>query len=288
MPTVTVTVRDSAGNVSAPASASWTVNTSAPLKIIGMSAPVSDWSQRLAEVGPAGVNARRIFGDIVSNGRSQQALIEQAIAQGHTPVVSYKVASPSAFAAGTSDAAGLAATRAYLESLGVELTATWWHEPHGDMTAAQFRDGSARFMAAMQTPNIKVGPILNGWLLDNQVSTWTSYTSPALLDGWDFLGVDTYQAGTTAAPDNSKLPGRAVPLAASWLAGQGHASMPIVVGEYNGFTTAAIQYAGETVLSSPNVWIACVWNSSGGLGVPLSGARLAAFQATKADPRALN
>ena len=48
---------------------------------------------------------------------------------------------------------------------------------------------------------------------------------------------------------------------------------------------------GEQILSSPTVDVAMVWNSTGtgnAGAVPLSGDRLVAFKATKADPRAMH
>lgn len=289
MPTVTVTVTDASGNVSEPASASWTVASTSPLKVIGMSAPASQWSTRLAEVGPNGIKARRIFADLTSNGQHQSNLIGQAVNAGMMPVVSYKVPSVSTLNNG-GYASWLNALNTYLGGLGTVVTATFWHEPHGDMTPAEFRAGSQRFLDHLTAPNIKVGPLLNGWLLDNRVADFASYTSPALLAAWDFLGVDTYQAGSMENPDHNKPGGRAVPKLVTWLQGQGFPNMPIAVGEYNGFTAASITYGGEQILATPTVWFGCMWNSvvadGSGLGEVLSGDRLAAFQATKADSRA--
>ena len=61
--------------------------------------------------------------------------------------------------------------------------------------------------------------------------------------------------------------------------------MPLGVGEYNGYSAATIGAAGEALMSTPNVWFGCLWNSTGGKGLTLTGDRLAAFQATLADPR---
>jgi hypothetical protein len=57
------------------------------------------------------------------------------------------------------------------------------------------------------------------------------------------------------------------------------------VGEYNGYSAQTIAEMGDVLLSTPNVWFGCMWNSSGGKGVPLSGDRLTAFRQTLADPR---
>ena len=258
-------------------------------KVVGMSAPSSLWSQRINEVGSCGVEARRVFASLQSNGRAQATVIEQATAAGMMPVISYKVPSVATLLAGGYDS-WLEATRSYLDSLDVPVTVTFWHEPHGDMDPADFRAGSQKFLDLMKsstTPQIKVGPILNGWLLDNKVSTFAGYTSPSLLEQWDFVAVDSYQNGTVSQP-GSRLPARAVPLLASWLDQQGFPDKPIGLGEYNGFTAAAMEAAGEAILSTPEAWFGLAWNSQGDKYAPLAGDRLTAFQATKADARALH
>lgn len=271
-----------------PAKAPSAVTAPAP-KVVGMSAPASLWSKRLGEVGSCGVEARRVFASLQSNGRAQSTVIEQAKAAGMMPVISYKVPSVATLVAGGYDA-WLTATRSYLDSLDVPVTVTFWHEPHNDMDPADFRAGSQKFLDLMRsptTPDIKVGPILNGWLLDNKVSTFASYTSKTLLSQWDFVAVDSYQSGTASQP-GTKLPARAVPLLASWMDQQGFPDKPIGLGEYNGFTAAAIKAAGEAILSTPEVWFGLAWNSEGSSYAPLTGDRITAFKATKADARALH
>ncbi len=138
----------------------------------------------------------------------------------------------------------------------------------------------------MKTKDIKVGPILNGWLLDNNVSTFASFTSKSLLTQWDFVALDTYQAGTAANPGD-KLPGRAIPLLTRWLGGQGFPDKKIGVGEYNGYTGSAIKAAGDTFLSTPQLWFAVAWEGpSNSEYRPFDGDRLTAYEDTKADPRA--
>ena len=66
---------------------------------------------------------------------------------------------------------------------------------------------------------------------------------------------------------------------------RGH-DLPLGVGEYNGFSAETIASAGEALLSTPNVWFGCLWNSTGDKDCALTGDRLAAFQATLADSRA--
>lgn len=238
---------------------------------IGMSALPGDWAKRLAEVG-AGVTARRIFADFTADGRAKASLIEQAIKDGMTPVVSYK---------GTPSPANVAAVRAYLASLNVLVYATWHHEPYDNMGAAEYITGARAFLAA-KSSKVKVGPIFHGWLLDSQVITFATYTNAELLDAWDFVAIDSYETA-------KKIPGDRIPVLTKWLADQGKPSMPIVIGEYNGKSADSIARSGEVFLTTPQVAIACMWNNTGSGGAeatPLSGDRLAAFRATLADPRA--
>jgi hypothetical protein len=279
----------SADAARAPKAAAATTDT-AGLKVIGMSAPAGMWSQRIKEVGACGVSARRVFANLQSDGKAQSSVIAQAVAAHQMPVISYKVANVDTLINGGYDS-WLKATRSYLAGLNVPVTVTFWHEPYGDMDPAKFRAGSQKFLDIMKstaTPNIKVGPILNGWLLDNKVSDFASFTSKSLLTQWDFVAVDSYQSGTASAPGN-KLPARAVPLLATWMDQQGFGDKPIGLGEYNGFTGAAIKAAGDAILSTPEAWFGLAWNSDGGTKyAPLEGDRLTEFKKTKADARALH
>ncbi|MEQ6900988.1 hypothetical protein [Nocardioides sp. YIM 152588] len=259
------------------------VGAGAETKVLGMSAPASLWDQRLGEVGSCGVGARRIFASLQADGRARASEIEATLAAGMMPVVSYKVPSVDTLIAGGYDA-WLDATGAYLAGLGEQVTATFWHEPHGDMPVADFRAGSRRFLDRVQSATTAVGPILNGWLLDRRVDDFAAYTSPGLLRDWDFVGVDSYHSGTASAP-GPLLPARAVPLLAEWLDEQGFPDKPIGLGEYNGYSADALTEAGEMLLSTPELWFGLVWNSTGDKYVPLTGDRLTAFRETKDDPR---
>jgi hypothetical protein len=268
----------------APATA--TATATASKKIVGMSAPADLWGQRISEVGSCGVEARRVFASLQPDGRAQSKVIEQAVRAGMMPVISYKVPSVKTLISGGYDS-WLKATRAYLDGLNVPVTVTFWHEPYGDMDPADYRAGSQKFLDLMKSTNLQVGPILNGWLLDNKVSDFASFTSKSLLTQWDFVAVDSYQSGTTANP-GTKLPARAIPLLASWLDGQGFPDKKIGLGEYNGFSGTAIKAAGEAILSTPEVWFGLAWNSDAGDAkyAPLEGDRLTEYQRTKADSRA--
>ncbi|UFN45974.1 DNRLRE domain-containing protein [Nocardioides okcheonensis] len=253
-------------------------------KVIGMSAPTNLWAQRIQEVGAQGVTARRIFADLSASGSSQLPLIRETIADGMMPVISYKVPDPAALANGSYDT-WLSTLRSQLTGLGAPVTATFWHEPNGDMDPAVFRAASLKFFNLVDAPSIAVGPILNGWLLDRRVSDFAAFTDATLLNKWEFVAVDSYQNGTAAAPGDL-LPARAVPLLASWMDSVGHPNKPLGLGEYNGHTAQAVAEAGESILSTPELWFGLAWNSTAGAYSPLVGDRITAFQRTKADPRA--
>lgn len=286
---------DKAGH---PLDLSLTLNHQTPaagLKTIGMSAPSSLWSQRLAEVGPAGVKARRIFADLTSTGQDQASLIGAAVSAGMLPVVSYKLpVSGGAYRitealAGSFDA-WVNSLGNYLDGLNVPVAAVFHHEPRGDLTPAQFIALNKRYTPLVRkSSDIKVGCFLNGFLLDGSSSAqaeFASYTDATLLNLWDWFGIDAYHAGTITDPDPVKTPGARIRLTCEWLQARGLPDKPVGIGEYNGHTAAAVADAGEASLSEAQVWFSCVWNSDGGSFSPLTGTRLTAFQATKADPRA--
>jgi hypothetical protein len=83
------------------------------------------------------------------------------------------------------------------------------------------------------------------------------------------------------------MPARAIPLLARWMDSVGQPDKPIGLGEYNGYSARAIAEAGEMMLSTPELWFGLVWNNEGTTYSPLAGDRIAAFQQTKADARAL-
>jgi len=254
--------------------------------LIGMSSPASLWDQRVREVGP-GLGARRIFADLASGPTSQLRLVEQAHAAGMLPVISYKVGGDVNGAVSGKFNAVAAQAAARLAAYGKPTAVTFWHEPHGNLTPAQYVAASKQILPQFKRDQLRVGPILNGWLLDRQLSTFASYAPDEMFSLWDWFGIDTYQPGTISSPNTSVMPVDRLTKLVDWLADQGHAAMPVGVGEYNGFSAAAIQGMGEGLLSIPNVWFGCVWNVEAARAGILTGDRLTAFKATKADPRAL-
>ncbi len=264
-----------------PPTQNYSIATGAAL--IGMSAMPEMWQRKVAEVGP-GLSARRIFADLGSGATSQLELVEEAHAAGMLPVISYKVGGDVAGAiSGRFDAVAEEAARR-LAAFGRPMAVTIWHEPYKDMSGAEFAALHQRLMPLFKRGQLKVGPILNGWLLDNQVAAFESFCPDPLFDLWDFFAIDTYEAGTMEAPGSQK-PGDRIPALSRYLRSRGH-DLPIGVGEYNGYSAETIKAAGEALLTTPNVWFGCLWNVTGGVGHELTGDRLEAFRTTLADPRA--
>jgi hypothetical protein len=252
-------------------------NNGTPL--IGMSSPASVWDQRVEEVGP-GLAARRIFADLGSGSTSQLRLVEQAHAAGLLPVISYKVGGDVAGAVSGRFNKVAAEAAAKLAAFGKPTAVTFWHEPHGDMTPEQYVAASKQILPNFKRDKLRVGPLLNGWLLDRQLSTFARYAPSEMFSLWDWFGIDTYESGTMEKPGDRK-PAERIPKMADFV----NSRLPLAVGEYNGYSAQTIADAGEALLSTPNVWFGCMWNSTGGKGWTLEGDRLKAFQDTLADPR---
>ena len=118
-------------------------------------------------MGP-GLSARRIFADLASGPSSQIKLVEEAHAAGMLPVISYKVGGDvSGAIAGKFNAAAEEAA-AKLASYGLPTAVTIWHEPYKDMSGAEYAALHQQLMPIFKRGELRVGPILNGWLLDNQ------------------------------------------------------------------------------------------------------------------------
>ena len=210
----------------------------------------------------AGLGARRIFADLASGATSQIKLVEETHAAGMLPVVSYKVGGDIAGAvAGKYNAvAAQAATK--LAPYGLPTAVTFWHEPHHDMTTAQYVAASKQLLPIFKRGELRVGPLLNGFLLDRQQNVFAEYCPDELFEIWDWVGLDTYQLGSIDDPGQAD-PGTRITALSAYVAARGH-DLPLGVGEYNGFTAQAIASAGEALLTTPNVWFGCVWNSAAG------------------------
>ena len=287
MPTVPVTVTDASGNVSAPASASWTVATQQATRQIGMSANASEWDQRLSEVGRPGITARRIFAQTLPDSGAR-GLVTDAVAAGMTPVVSFKLPnfSRAALDAGNYDAA-ISSEATFLNGLGVPVYATIWHEPSPDVTGVDFQAIHRRLAPLLKKPNVKVGPILNTWVLDNSSNypKFDGYVADDLIANgtWEFFGYDSYQSGDRppGTPGPNSLATR-MSLINSKIAAHGGANLPQVLGEFNAYEASTLTAVQNTIMGNDSILIACLFNSDvGSKGIVLTGSMLTTFQSFK-------
>ena len=175
------------------------------------------------------------------------------------PVISYKVGGDVAGAINGTYNAVAEQAAAKLASYGLPTAVTFWHEPNSDLTAAQYAAASKQILPYFKRGELRVGPILNGWLLDNQLATFAPRPDE-LFALWDYVGIDTYEAGTTAAPRAAEARGPDRRWRSS-LASRGY-DHPIGVGEYNGYSATTIAAAGEALLGTPNVWFGILWNAA--------------------------
>ena len=142
-----------------------------------------------------GLAARRIFADLGSGATSQLKLVEQAHAAGMLPVISYKVGGDVAGAVSGQVQRGGRAGRG---QAGVLRPAD-----RGDVLARAVRRhdrreyiaASKQLLPIFKRGKLRVGPILNGWLLDRQQATFASYAPDELFELWDWFGIDTYESG---------------------------------------------------------------------------------------------
>jgi len=250
--------------------------------LIGMSAPNAQWDQRVREVGP-GLGARRIFADLAAGATSQLKSVEAAHRAGMLPVISYKVGGDIAGAVAGKYNAVAEQAAARLASYGLPTAVTFWHEPHNDMTTAQYVAASKQILPAFKRGHLRVGPLLNGFLLDRQQDLFGEYCPDELMELWDWIGIDTYQLGSLEKPGKAD-PGARIKALSTYVKKRGY-DLPLGVGEYNGFTAEAIRSAGKALLTTPNVWFGCVWNSQLERNYVLTGERLQAFRETLSDPR---
>jgi hypothetical protein len=285
---VTITMRRSDGHVFRRAVAYTVAGTTppptpGPTTLVGMSAPANAWDTRLSAVG-GGVAARRIYADLGAGYLSQMKTVEQAHADGMMPVISYQVGGDVAGAVNGAYNAVAEQAASKLASYGRPTAVTFWHEPNTDLSPADHVAASKQILPYFKRGELRVGPILNGFLLDNQVDTFAAFTPDEMFGLWDYVGIDTYEGGTADRPGPRKPADRIYALR-SYLSSRGY-DHPIGVGEYNGFSAETIAAAGEALLGTPDVWFGILWNAAAEVDWVLSGDRLTAFQQTLADPRA--
>jgi hypothetical protein len=248
-----------------------------------MSAPADAWNTRARQVG-RGLRARRIFADLSRGADHQIELVRQAHRAGMLPVISYKVGGNAAgAAAGEFNAVAERAARR-LAAFDRPTAVAFWHEPYGNLTPGQYVAASKQLLPIFSRGQLRVGPLLNGWLLDDRRAEFREFCPDELFRLWDWFGIDTYESGTMANPGPHK-PGQRVKALRRYLRARGYGRMPIGVGEYNGYRSKTVRKAGKAVLNTDNVWFGCVWNNTGGKGYQLEGARLDAFRHTLAVRR---
>lgn len=248
--------------------------------LIGMSAPANEWDARLRETGP--VKARRLFGQLSSTS-GLVTTAKNEIAAGRYPVLSFKVPNNdwSGVASGTYDAQ-LRTLASSLAPLPGKVFVTLHHEPAGDGTSQDFAAMQRHALPILGAPaNVDAGIIANGWwwsatnqgYTDAEIAAWLPADVLALCD---IVACDTYQAGDETKPgEDGGVKARRF---SAWAS---RVNVPrLGIGEYNGFTAAAIKNAGDAILADPRYVFACVWNNTGGLGRILAGDRLTAFKAT--------
>ena len=248
----------------------------APKTLIGMSTPADAWDSRLSAVG-GGLAARRIYADLGAGYLSQIKTVEQTHADGMMPVISYKVGGDVAGAVNGAYNAVAEQAAAKLASYGRPTAVSFWHEPNTDLSPADHVAASKQILPYFKRGELRVGPILNGFLLDNQVDTFAAFAPDEMFGLWDYVGIDTYEGGTATNPGPRKPADRIYALR-SYLSSRGY-DHPIGVGEYNGFSAQTIAAAGEALLSTPDVWFGILWNAAAEVDWVLSGDRLTAFQA---------
>ena len=100
--------------------------------------------------------------------RARSSWSRQAHAAGQLPVISYKVGRDIAGAASGKFNAVAAQAAAKLASYDKPTAVTFWHEPHGDISPAQYIAASKQILPNFKRGKLRVGPILNGFLLDRQ------------------------------------------------------------------------------------------------------------------------
>jgi hypothetical protein len=257
--------------------------------LLGMSAPVGTWDQRVKEVGP-GLQARRIF---VSSFTGSLSLATTACNAGMRPVISFKEGSFTwaQIASGAADSQ-LQALHTRLVALPCAVFATIHHEPASGAgtplvgengTAAQYAAAMAHafpILGGMTTdPEVQVGPIGNGWwfntkggLSDAQLKVWLS---PAVLAASDFVASDTYQGTASAETVASKIQRMG-----AW-ARRTPGVRGLGLGEFNMQTPQGMTAALAALKADPMFLFGNVWNNNGTGAANahvLTGAMLTAFQ----------
>jgi hypothetical protein len=250
--------------------------------LLGMSAPLNMWNQRVREVGP-GLQARRLFFTSFDASLSKAT---EACNAGMYPVMSFKTGrySWAQVAAGSADAS-LRALASRLAALPCGVFVAIHHEPATDGPAADWAKMQVHALPILGGPaggNIKVGVIGNGWwfsptnhgLSDSEIA---AYITPGVKRVSDVIASDTYQMTSTGEEAAPKIKGMA-----AWARRTGGVKA-LGIGEFNAATASAITNAVKALAADPLYAWGCLWNADLNTVTALSGARLAAFRAALAN-----
>lgn len=302
MPTVAGTVTDKSGNT-ASWSASWTVQAAAAKKILGWHAEISKRDDKLDALvgGLTGIKAYRVYGSGIStNGQDQASQLTWCHQNNLMPIMSYKTRtngfSLQQVINGALDSRVQAAAT-YLNSFGKTTYVALDHEPYDDFLkdgdqVAEYRAIQERLLPIFGAkPNLRVGPILHGFLLDNQslrAERFDSFISQTLFDNvYDFFGIDSYQTGTAANPGPINPGSRMTPLR-NVMTSFGNSSMPLLIGEFNAWEADVLDSAMNVMLNAPTLEVMCMWDRVAVNGAELTGERKAVYEDYKNnDPRIL-
>lgn len=322
----TVTVTDQSNPVQT-ASAPHAVRVSAPVVVrhfpgketqvrMGMRSSIATWDARFAEVQGRvtvggvlknRVTAKRVYA-FTDNTRTEgiQAAdvqqIESALTDGCMPSVSLKDQSAGGGAPTSAELSAVAKLGDYLRGLGVDVAASFWHEPHnnfsGDAGAALFVAKQKAYMPLLKGDNISRGPILDGWLLQNQQARFGQFCPDELFDAayWEWFGWDCYGSAAVLGDDSRPWASDHLTQARDYLLKRGYGDWNGFVGEWNGWTAAQIDEFCEVALTLQNsnsenfMWCVCLWNQTGGKGAvladnPTYGPRLTDYKNYLNDPR---
>lgn len=243
--------------------------------LIGSSSRDTDWNTRKAmlEAGGGKLEARRLFAASMTDDLT--SLFNEAAAQGHVPVFSFKP-SPYTWAqiANGQATSGLTTVANRLAAYNRPVFVTCSHEPgKQSLGAMQGEAGTAadfgRAMAYLadwfhqRCPKVKVGPIMNGWMFSAQARGF----SDAELDVWlpaatrakiDFVAADHY-----AAQDETEKALTRLQRQVAWMKRVGFTGSA-GVGEANGWTpsdlTGLFGYAKTEPLFRDGFVL--LWNST--------------------------
>ena len=249
------------------------------------------WRIRLKETGP--VQARRSFGESLDAAPKLLSCARDDKAEGRTSILSIKVPSWPAAAAGEYDVA-LTDMADRLDRLRHDAYVTVHHEPAGDGSAEAYARMQAHVLPLLRRRHVKVCVIVNGFWFSHQPerkplddSERAQWLPDHVLAACDVVAADCYQGGTPNNPGSE--PNEQMIGLLEWSERVGH-DKPLGVGEFSGHTASAITNVGRVLGDHPDrfAW-ACVYNSSRnnrpGVEWVLTDERLAAFKALVATNR---